>query len=415
MGAKSPSRGDPEQLSTALKLTRPFTWLIAAISTLLVGAFIAWGFFGQIDYRSEGRGVLLYSDASVYSVAAPGAGVVEEIAVSVGDEVEANALVAKISQSERATRIAASRRVVDQLETRISDLQASQAQLLKQRQDNADQRIMTLQQQVDDDAEHRDYLQALLTDQREDLAAGFVTRERVEETRRELHQTEQSIRQSRDQMAKIQLELLQFKASQQDQLASLTESLTREQNQIEELLAAVAAEQFVRAPAAGVVVAIAQKRGDRVNAGDQFAVIEGQDGQLQLVGYFPAGQGKNVTTGMSAQVSPENIERDVYGAMIGKVSFVSAFPATQPALLNRLGNEQLVNELTKAGAPLEVHIDLLPDKAAPSGLAWSSSFGPPTQITSGSLATAAVITRRASPIQLLIPTLRNWVSPHNGD
>ena len=414
MAGKSPSQGDPEQLSSALKLTRPFTWLIAAVSTLLVGAFIAWGFFGEIDYRADGRGVLLYSDASVYSVVSPGSGVVEEISVSVGDTLKAAALVAKISQPERESRIAASRRLVDQLEARKTQLQASQAALLNQRQSNADERIASLNAQVGNAVAHRDYLQALLADQRDDLAAGFVTRERVETTRQQLHQAEQSIRENQDQISQIELEVLQFKASQEDQLASLNEALTRAQNQVEELLAAVAAEQFVRAPADGVVVAIAQKRGDRVNAGDQFAVIEGQDGNLQLISYFPAGQGKNINRGMSAQVSPEDIERSVYGSMIGTVSFVGTFPATQPVLLNRLGNEQLVHEMTQTGAPLEVHIDLIPDKQAPSGFEWSSSFGPPTRITSGSLATAAVITRRASPIQLLIPTLRNWASPNHG-
>ena len=78
-------------------------------------------------------------------------------------------------------------------------------------------------------------------------------------------------------------------------------------------------------------------------------------------------------------------------------------------MLSILGNEQLVQQMLAGGPPLEVQIELEKDAKTVSGLAWSSSNGPPLQITPGSTVSAAVVYREDRPVDLLVPLYQTWI------
>jgi len=226
-----------------------------------------------------------------------------------------------------------------------------------------------------------------------------------------IHAVEQDILDSTNNIASLQTQQVEFVNQQRTNLQDLESQVIAADNNLADLRVSTELSRDIIAPVDGIVVEVAGKQGAYVEVGDQVAVIEERGGGLHVVGYFPIQQGKKVVVGMSAQVTPTTVERDIYGSINGKVSYVGALPATQAGLMSTLGNEALVTQMMSEGAPIVVYIELDLDPDAASGFAWSSSYGPPGQITSGTTASAEVNVREALPISLLLPIVQTWVDP----
>jgi HlyD family secretion protein len=100
------------------------------------------------------------------------------------------------------------------------------------------------------------------------------------------------------------------------------------------------------------------------------------------------------------------VRREEFGFIRGKVTFVSDYPATEAALQRVFENGPLVRALAGAGPVTEVHVEMEPDPATPSGFRWSSAKGAPIQLSGGTLIAGEVVTREQPPIALVVPFLR---------
>jgi HlyD family secretion protein len=123
--------------------------------------------------------------------------------------------------------------------------------------------------------------------------------------------------------------------------------------------------------------------------------------------FLPAQQAKQVIPGMSIEVSPTTVKREEFGFMSGKVAFVSDYPVTQAALMRHFQNEVLVQSLLRDGPVTEVRGRLEADPATPSGFRWSSGKGPAIQVSSGTICTGRIVTKRQVPAELVIPYLKS--------
>ena len=52
---------------------------------------------------------------------------------------------------------------------------------------------------------------------------------------------------------------------------------------------------------------------------------------------------------------------------------------------------------------------LFADDATPSGYRWSSPLGPRMKLSSGTLVSAQIVTRRQRPINLVIPSVKEML------
>jgi hypothetical protein len=164
--------------------------------------------------------------------------------------------------------------------------------------------------------------------------------------------------------------------------------------------------QDVKSLYAGVVVKKAAEEGDLVSTGATLLVLEPEDPTLQVIVYMPLLQGKAVRPGMSVQVCPSTAPREVYGFLVGKVRRVSEFPALETGMLDTLGDEELVKYFlgtTTQAIPLEILVSLVPDGSTPSGYEWSSSKGPPRELSAETLCTASIVLSSQHPITMLLP------------
>jgi len=158
----------------------------------------------------------------------------------------------------------------------------------------------------------------------------------------------------------------------------------------------------ISTPFAGRVIETAVVPGDFVNRGDAILTLGPIDDDLSAILYLPFSEGRRVAPGMEVQISPSTVAKEEYGVMKGIVRSVGEFPATSDRMMRMLGDPRAVEQLAAVGLPLEVHVDLIPDAATPSGYRWSSPQGPPVRLHNGTLVQATVIVNQERPIQLLL-------------
>jgi hypothetical protein len=157
----------------------------------------------------------------------------------------------------------------------------------------------------------------------------------------------------------------------------------------------------IRSPRAGRVLELRVGDGAFVDAGTVLVSFELDQENLEAVLYLPVVEGKKVHPGMEVQVAPSTINAQTYGALRGRVKSVSDYPATVQGMFRVLGSNELVQALSRQGAPIEIRIELF-KAATPSGYQWSSPNGPPTSIHGGTFCGATIILGQRQPISMVL-------------
>ncbi|MBL6934080.1 MAG: NHLP bacteriocin system secretion protein [Alphaproteobacteria bacterium] len=400
----------PEQLDTALRLTSPIGWLSLTVMFVIVAIVTVWGVVGSVPVQVKGMGVILDRGGVVYSVIAPAAGRIDSVDVKVGQMVKKGARLAVLSLPSREAQLRDAHRTLNNLQGQYDRQSAFSVKDVSSRKANMRDTITALNAKITADKNHLDFLQPLYEAQQEELAKGYITRKQLEQTRSDIFATEQSIRDSRNKIAEARSAQVEFENQQRRTLSELEQQVITAENSLEEVKTSLETEKEIFSPVDGRVTEIDVKLGALVKTDGQVAVIEKSGKDLELVTYFEIGKGKKIHPGMSAEVAPSSIERDLYGSIRGKVDTVSDLPETQAGLMAVLGNEALVEKMMGAGAPIKVVISLKKDPKTFSGLKWSSSKGPPLKVTTGDTAFASVTVREERPINLVVPIFKTWVT-----
>ncbi|MFY7806756.1 MAG: NHLP bacteriocin system secretion protein [Limnoraphis robusta] len=163
----------------------------------------------------------------------------------------------------------------------------------------------------------------------------------------------------------------------------------------------------------GRVLELSAVSGQFVNVGNSLGSIEAEnpDKKMLSVVYFSDKDGKQIKQGMTVQVTPSVVKRERYGGIIGQVTQVSPFPVTKQEMSVLIGNENLANNLAQSvsnhAALIQVFVELEEDKSNISEYEWSSSNGPPLQISTGTTAQVRVQIGQVAPISYVIPIFRS--------
>lgn len=395
----------PEQLDQLMQVTDPKGWLALCALGALLAAGLAWGIWGAIPTEAAGDGILLRR-GGVSDLVATGSGPVQEVLVAVGDVIAKGQPVATIHQEGLLRQIRDARAKQASLEAeyrgllRFADEQKRlQGRDREQQRANLQRSIGTLEKDIA-------LLNEKMGEEQKLLADGLVTKQT-------LLATQQSLNEKRDQLAAQRLDLngldlkrLEAEQQLQQQIETRQTAIRDLALDLRELNAKLAENVNVLSPQAGRVLEILADRGAVVNPGTPILSLEVISEELEAVLFVPASEGKRVRPGMAVLVSPSTVKREEYGAMLGKVTWAAAFPATARGMNRLLGNEALVTKLLEKGPLIQVNVALVRDPATPTGYRWSSSRGPRLDISSGTLATGNIVVKEERPINLMIPTLR---------
>ena len=414
----------PDNLDRLMRVVRPKDWIPLATIGGLLAVGCAWAVAGNISTKIAGRGVLL-GPRRVVSVQALGGGRLDVLNVRPGDAVKKGDLLARVDQSEVRRRTQDDRQLLLILEVHDKTKSASQDQQ------------NSLQKQQDE--LERNFLKA----QRQSLERSLADTQALSESLQRRYQSMQELRKAglmaaiapdviqseqawRDNQAKIldykaRLDQIEAQAKQLETRFSTLqrenlEATTARQTQMTELRARIGQGELqvsrsgdVISDYSGRVVEVFSAAGQVLPAGGALLALETQDADGPLVGhlYFPVSEGRKIEPGMSIQITPENVERERFGGILGKVTAVSALPVTREGVLRTVGNAELVHEIMgDEGASVEVTAALDADPSMFSAYRWSSSRGPDIKISSGLTVQGRVTIEGRAPATYLIPLLR---------
>ncbi len=401
----------PEQLDQTLRITSPAAWLaLLAIGALLICALF-WGIWGTIPTHVNGSGILL-SRGGNYSISAPTTGRLENLYFHAGDTVHSGQIVAVIAQPALGDKVAAARAKLDELEALYTETKKFYAENTKFKKALRQQKRINLQLTNRSLRNRIKLMNQRLADQKRLLKLGLITPQDVLKTQEQISNAKQQVRQNENTLQGFGITSLQSSNQMQQKLVSLHNQIENTQQQLEDSQYNLSEDSMVVTPFAGKVVAVNDNVGDTVTTGAPLMTIElaGKHARfLEAALFVDASQGKKITSGMRAQISPGTAKKDMYGAIVGLVTTVSSFPANPQEMNRVLQNKDLVNALSKNGSPLEIRVALVPDPRTPSMYKWTSSRGPNFPIQAGTLCSGSVTVSRQAPISLLIPLARKYI------
>ncbi|HET7460164.1 MAG TPA: NHLP bacteriocin system secretion protein [Longimicrobium sp.] len=400
----------PEQLDELMHTTSPRGWIALAALWLLLGVGIAWGFVGELPESVVGSGILTRA-GGVLEVVNQAPGRVTDLNVRVGDVVRAGQEVAVVEQPTLRAQL-------DEARQQLAALQNEQAQGLGYRAADAElqrarmgQQRASLQGTIDASREVVASLEERMHAQEQLVEQGLITRSTLLATRQQYDQAREKVRTAQAQQADLEVQRLGHDFELDERQRDAGRRLEQQRAEVARLEREYRRAAEVTSPYAGRVLELIAEPGKMVGTGDPVLTLDraGRGArELEAVVYVPAQFGKRVRPGMRIQVAPATVRSEEFGMITGRVTSVSAYPATPRGMQRMLKNDQLVTALSGGGAPYEVHATLAIDPKTPSGFRWTSSHGPPLAIQSGTLAGAQVIVDSQRPIARVIPLLRRW-------
>ena len=398
----------PEQLDQLMRVTDPRGWIILSAFGLVLGTAVLWGFLGSIAHDVPCSGMLVKS-GGVHEVSALSSGRITDLAVRVGDMVTEGQVVARMSQPELSDRLLEARVVVNELKAQHAEIVAHgskevalQTRLLAQQRATLSQTIAAAQRSA---KAHRETVEL----QGKLVQEGLLTRQTELATRHQLDQTEQQIGNGQSELVQIAVREQELRAKHEEEVNASQTRISVQERVVAGLEREIKSKGEVVSQHTGRILEIIADQGTLVGAGDAIVTLDLMGRtvkELEVILYVPSSYGKQIQVGMTAYVSPSTVKREEFGLMVGRVTYVSDYPATSRGMLRILKNDKLLSTLVGDDSPYEVHADLLVDERTVSGYQWSSSQGPPLKIQSGTRVAAYVTVASKRPIEMVIPLLR---------
>ena len=396
----------PERMDRPTHLVGPTGWLILLCFITLVGFGTVWAAQTMAPVKVRGQGILI-DQAGLVELSSAQGGLLQSIDLSPGELIVEGQVVATLSRSELRRDLAAAEAKLVDLKERYTQLSTAHTERAE-REALADQRRQqTIEGTIRALNERLPLLQSR-ADKLAPLAQRKVVPEiRLIEAQIAVSDLEERIATLAEDAQKVQLEAAERTAQREFELLEDQLAIDEQTRAIARLNAQLSEERVIRSTHAGQVVELKVNPGDVLPAGGALATVAqlGEKRDLQALMYVPPAEGKRIEPGMIAEIAPTTVEREVYGHIKATVLSVSPLPATPEGMRRVLQNDQLVEQLSVTGAPIEVRVRLTLDAATATGFAWSASQGPVSGINAGTLLDGKIVIEEQPMIDLVVPGL----------
>ncbi|MFN6529717.1 NHLP bacteriocin system secretion protein [Nostoc sp. ChiSLP03a] len=456
----------PERLDRLMQVVSPKDWLaLVALNGLAIGGVI-WSIVGRIPITVDGRGIFI-QPRQVVEFQSSIAGQIQALNVASGQCVKKNQLLAIIYPADLQKQLQLARQQLTQLQRQAQDTLVLSKQQLETERNIITANRTNLQQRLQDISAVapvlRDKELTAIAQQRQSLEQRFrdaqtlvpVMQTRLKQrqtladagglSKDSLLQAEQEYVQTRQNLADIQVQLKQLEARNSEvertyleqirsmsdvqiqlgELNAKSKRLDRENlettNQRDKEIAAVdrdiaRLEQQIKdnsqilSPQAGCILELNTTLGQVVQPGTRLGILRIGSTQesAKAIAYFAIKDGKQIQPGMSILITPDTVQRERFGGIVGKITHVSPLPVTQEGTVSVIGNPEVVRSLIGETGAIEATANLTNDSSTVTGYKWSSSQGPNSKITSGTTASVRVTIEQRAPITFVLPILREF-------
>lgn len=426
----------PERLDQLLAVVDRKSWLPLLALAILVLCLIAWSVLGHVPVNAHGRGILVRPGEMV-EIESPGDGYLASLEVAEGDEVGPGQLLARIARPALEKELLLQREkageLVEQLRVFTRDsaagagtaaaagqgvgphIEATRALARRLREEGLEaieEERGRLEEQrrlaVDLAGTHRDRLEG----RRKLLDEGVVSSEDLVDAEASWTEALEGVA---DLEAKIwalrtrELEVEEEYLRRLERISDREQQYTEVVREISRLESVLEKESRIVSEQRGRVLEISAATGEYLEQGDRIGAMLASDAATPFVGlvYFTVKDGKRMWPGMPIQVTPDPVERERHGSILGKVVSISDYPVTLSEAWKAVGNREVAEMLIAGGYRMQVVAELEADPDTFSRFRWSSSRGPELRITAGTTTTARVAVERRAPITFVLPFLRS--------
>jgi HlyD family secretion protein len=462
-----------EQLDHLMQVITPWDWLTLATFGGLVLAGLAWGIWGRVTVTVVGRGILI-QPRQVIEVQSTVAGQLRSLPVKGGDCVQQGQVLATVEPLELQQQLALAQdkrqqlqaetttteqltsqrsQTQDQaiaatrssLEQRLRDTQTLTPVLRDQALATLEEQRRSLQQQLDNTYSLLPTLQERLNEREQLQAQGAISQDALLQVQRDYTEAEETIAQLTAQLTTLdqqQTEIEQKYLADLNQVADLEAQLRELDNQtsqfdqetfqtttqgdrdiqaidqeIRRLEQQIQTQSQILSPQTGCLLELNATPGQIVQPGLAIGSLQTTDQptHLQGIAYLPVKDGKQIKPEMSVSITPETVQRERLGGIVGRVTAVSPLPVTREAILATVGNPDLAESFATAqGGVMEIKTELALDPNTPSGYQWTASQGTPEPPTSGTTATLRITLEERAPIAFILPFLQELGRSNHG-
>lgn len=413
----------PDDLERLLPAARGRDWLLIVVTGALLGLFVVWSIVGRVPTIVSGRGVII-RPRQIMDAQTTVAGRILTLRAHAGDRVREGDLIATIDQSDILKRIQENQRNADVLEEQDRrKTAAEQNQMALQNQQDSMERAgletqrAVLRKNLADAQRLRPVLESHAESERKlvkEKLVGFAAKE-VSDAEQSVRDNEAKIADYTTSLGQIDGQLRQIDTRNATLARSILDESLGRRNDIEQIRRNIETDEFqihrdgsIRSQYSGRVSEVMTAVGEVVQAGGKLLTLEVDDAGSGLlsISYFPVRDGKRIHPGMRLQVTPDTVERERFGGILGTVFSVSPVPVTKEGATSTVGNAEVVQNLMPEGGEIEVRAHLDPDPHTASGYRWSSSRGPDMKISAGLTHSTRVIIEGRAPVSYLLPILR---------
>jgi len=457
-----------EQLDHLMQVIIPADWLALLTFGSLVAVGVAWSIWGRVAVTVAGRGLFI-QPRQVMAVQSTVSGQLQALTVQVGDcvqqgqvlatieplELKQQLLLAQEKQQQLQTETLAAAQLTDQraqtqtqaiaasrtsLEQRLQDTQALTPELRDRALASLEEQRRSLEQQLDNTYSLLPTLQERLEERERLQTQGAISQDALLQVQRDYTAAQEKIAQLTAQLTSLdqqQTEIEQEYLANLNQVAELEAQLRDLDNQTTEfdqetfqtttqgdrdiqtvqqeiarLQQQIRTQSRILSPQAGCFLEVNATPGQIVQPGLAIGSIQTTDqpNNLQGIAYLPVKDGKQIKPDMLVSITPETVQRERLGGIVGRVTAVSPLPVTRDAILATVGNPDLAESLATQGAAqggvIEIKTELALDSSTNSGYQWTASQGTPEPPTPGTTATVRITLEERAPIAFILPFLQ---------
>jgi HlyD family secretion protein len=377
------------------------------IATLIA---LVWGIFGSIPQRIEGMGEI-GTLSGLERVLPSFGGQIKSVNFKNGDTVQTGDVLFVLEKTEIDQGIENLKLSIKQLEQQkalTSSRIYKSAGLKKEANTLAKSRLNKSIEQLDKDIAFYEKKEA---DDKQLYQKGLITREQYFSSKTDLVALKNKKISAKEQLSLISLNKEEVEFNNIFDENDISNQIEVLKSSLVELEKNYKLQTEIIANSNGIIGEISGRIGDVISPGYKLAIIHYQGKDLKnyvLNLYVPYNANEPIKKGMSVDIQPFNVDHNKYGWLQGKVNYVSSIPADDYAMLETLGNKNVVELIDFRGSTYKVVVILETDPNTFSGFKWSNNKGPQIKLSSGQLSIGYVNVKVKAPIDFVLPIFNDY-------
>jgi multidrug resistance efflux pump len=346
-----------------VRVSPPWTWaLLWAVVAALAAALTA-SFVGSVDVTGRGRGILR-PVSGVRVLTAQMTGTVVEIGARSGEQVKQGATLLRIESASTKAQLLEADRELDALKTRFAAISAEEDQHYFEQVENLKARAKRIEEQIASLRSSTQFFDRRVQADVGLLKKGLVSEMAVGESRDALAQAQRQLSAAEQTLDQTRQELASLQGRRQDELWSRQQQLAAAQNK-RDALAVMMQQSVIEAPDAGTVEAVVVREGEVVQAGQMIGKLVPGESTLHVVSFLAERDRAFVKPGDEAQLELDQLPHAQYGTLRARVARIGDDLASASEIHDALGDIKLDApsyrvelEVTDSGAADAAHVKL---------------------------------------------------------